>query len=75
MALNRAQNVVRATGMGGGYGRKQVVFDVNMKLDEGEIVAIVGHNGAGKTTTLATIFGLIPPMGGTIEYRNEDVNA
>ena len=66
-------NVVRASGLCGGYGRKQVVFDVDMKLDEGEIVAIVGHNGAGKTTTLATIFGMIPAFGGKIEYRGEDV--
>ncbi len=67
------KNVVRTTGMGGGYGRKQVVFDVDMKLDEGEIVAIVGHNGAGKTTTLSTIFGMIPAFSGKIEYLGQDV--
>jgi branched-chain amino acid transport system ATP-binding protein len=65
--------VVRLSKLGGGYGRKQVVFDVDMTLGEGEIVAIVGHNGAGKTTTLATIFGMIPAMNGKIEYRGEDV--
>jgi branched-chain amino acid transport system ATP-binding protein len=67
-------NVVRASGLCAGYGRKQVVFDVDLKLDEGEIVAIVGHNGAGKTTTLATIFGMIPAFGGTIEYLGQDVS-
>ncbi len=67
------KNVVRAAGLCAGYGRKQVVFDVDMKLDEGEIVAIVGHNGAGKTTTLATIFGMLPAFGGTVEYLGEDV--
>ena len=65
--------VVRTTGLGGGYGRKQVVFDVDLHVEEGEIVAIVGHNGAGKTTTLATIFGMIHAFGGKIEYRGENV--
>jgi branched-chain amino acid transport system ATP-binding protein len=55
-----------------GYGRKQVVFDVNLSVAEGEIVSIVGANGAGKTTTLRTIYGMLPALGGTITYRGEN---
>jgi len=55
-----------------GYGRKQVVFDVDLSIAEGEIVSIVGANGAGKTTTLRTIFGMLPALGGSITYRGED---
>jgi branched-chain amino acid transport system ATP-binding protein len=55
-----------------GYGRKQVVFDVDLHVGEGEIVSIVGANGAGKTTTLRTIYGMLPALGGTITYRGEN---
>jgi branched-chain amino acid transport system ATP-binding protein len=54
-----------------GYGRKHVVFDVDLHLGRGEIVAIVGHNGAGKTTTLKTVFGMLPPLDGSIVYDGE----
>ena len=55
-----------------GYGRKQVVFDVDLHVGKGEIVSIVGANGAGKTTTLRTIYGMLPALGGTITYRGEN---
>lgn len=65
--------LLRTEGLGGGYGRKQVVFDVNLRVAEGEIVAVIGHNGGGKTTTLKTIFGMLPAMSGTVTYRGADV--
>ena len=60
-------------GLCGGYGRKQVVFDVSIHVAVGEIVTILGHNGAGKTTTLKTIFGMLPAQGGRVTYGGEDV--
>jgi len=71
--LAGAKPMVAASGLCAGYGRKQVVFDVDLRVDEGEIVAIVGHNGAGKTTTLHTIFGMQPLQGGALTYLGEDV--
>lgn len=65
--------LLEAQGLCGGYGRKQVVFDVNLRVAEGEIVTIIGHNGAGKTTTLKTIFGMLPAQGGRIMYRGEEI--
>ena len=56
-----------------GYGRKQVVFDVDMHVAPGEIVGILGHNGSGKSTTIRTILGLQRPLGGRIEFNGEDV--
>ncbi len=66
-------SLVRMTDVCAGYGRKRVVFDLDMRVDEGEIVAIVGHNGAGKTTTLHTLFGMQGAQGGTITYAGENV--
>lgn len=65
--------ILEAIGIGGGYGRKQVIFDVTLKVGAGEVVAVLGHNGAGKTTTLKTLFGVLPPKGGRVLYRGEDI--
>jgi branched-chain amino acid transport system ATP-binding protein len=64
--------VVSVEKLQAGYGRKQVAFDVDLHVAEGEIVSIVGANGAGKTTTLKTIYGILPALGGTITYRGEN---
>jgi branched-chain amino acid transport system ATP-binding protein len=50
------------------YGRIQALWGVSVRVDEGEIVAMVGANGAGKTTLLNTIVGLLQPAAGTIEF-------
>jgi len=51
-----------------GYGRKRVVFDVDLHVRECEIVALFGHNGAGKTTTIKTLLGMQAPQGGAVRY-------
>ncbi len=56
-----------------GYGRRQVVFDVDLRVGEGEVVTILGHNGAGKTTILKAIFGLLKPFAGTVTFNSKDV--
>lgn len=48
-----------------------ILEGVDLELEEGEIVALLGRNGAGKTTTLKTILGLTPPSSGTVEFRGE----
>lgn len=56
------------------YGAVQALWHVNLKVDEGEIVAIVGSNGAGKTTTLRTISGFLHPTKGLINYYGERID-
>ena len=67
-----SETLVATQGLQAGYGRKQVVFDVDLSVGSGEIVALLGHNGAGKTTTLKTIFGMLPALGGRVTYLDED---
>ncbi len=55
-----------------GYGKKQVVAGVSLRLEAGQIVAIIGPNGAGKSTVLRTITGYVPPWAGSIRVRDRD---
>jgi branched-chain amino acid transport system ATP-binding protein len=56
-----------------GYKRNQVIHGLNLHVDRGERVALLGANGAGKSTILKTISGLLTPSTGTISFDGEDV--
>jgi branched-chain amino acid transport system ATP-binding protein len=56
-----------------GYGRKQVVFDVDLEVQPGEILGVLGHNGSGKSTTIRTILGINRVFGGRIMFDGKDV--
>jgi len=55
------------------YGPVQVLFNVDLELKEGEILALLGTNGAGKSTLLKAISGLVPAQRGAIFFDGEDV--
>ncbi|MDG1736334.1 MAG: LPS export ABC transporter ATP-binding protein [Paracoccaceae bacterium] len=55
------------------YRKKVVIRDVSMKLDRGEVVALLGPNGSGKTTCFYTIAGLVTPEGGHVMVDGTDV--
>jgi branched-chain amino acid transport system ATP-binding protein len=55
------------------YGKAHVLKKVSMKLEEGEIVTLIGANGAGKSTTLKTISGILHPASGSIELMGKRV--
>ncbi|MDR0490239.1 MAG: ABC transporter ATP-binding protein [Oscillospiraceae bacterium] len=57
-----------------GYGNLQVLWDINLKIEEGRLVALLGANGAGKTTLLNTITGLIKPISGGVTFKGERVD-
>ena len=56
-----------------GYGKKTVVDGVDLRLDRGEVLLILGHNGAGKTTLMRGIFGLIKPRAGRVLHDGADI--
>ena len=55
------------------YGELRALAEVSVRVEPGEIVALVGSNGAGKTTLLRSIAGLTRPRAGRIRWRNEDL--
>jgi len=55
------------------YGESHVLRGVDLAVERGENVALVGRNGVGKTTTLRSILGLTPPREGTVRVHGEDV--
>jgi lipopolysaccharide export system ATP-binding protein len=64
---------LRAVGLEKSYGRKKVVDSVSVRVEQGEIVGLLGRNGAGKTTTFSMILGLVPQDSGRIFLRDEDI--
>jgi branched-chain amino acid transport system ATP-binding protein len=68
-----SQRLIQAEGLCAGYGRVSAIVDVDLHLDEGEMIALLGANGAGKSTTLLTLAGAIRPTSGTINlFGNSD---
>ena len=54
-------------------GQYHILEGVDLSIEEGEIVALLGRNGAGKTTTLRSILGLTPPRTGSVEFRGDTI--
>ena len=55
------------------YGRIQALRDVSLRVEEGEVVTIIGANGAGKSTTLMTICGIVRATSGDVRYAGESI--
>ena len=50
------------------YGHLQILWDVSLAVEKGEVVAVLGPNGAGKSTLLKSLMGLVPPLSGQISF-------
>ncbi|MBS3651258.1 ABC transporter ATP-binding protein [Pseudaminobacter sp. 19-2017] len=55
------------------YGASQALFGVDLDVEEGEVVALMGRNGMGKTTTIRSIYGLTPARAGSITFAGLDI--
>ena len=64
----------QAKALNAGYGRVQVLWDVDLDVGDNEIVALVGPNGAGKTTLLRALSGMVEVRSGTVSFRGETVH-
>ncbi|WP_042250049.1 ABC transporter ATP-binding protein [Paracoccus sp. PAMC 22219] len=60
-------------GLQAGYGEAQVLHDIHLSVEAGQVVTLLGRNGMGKTTTISTIFGLLPARGGRVSVDGHDL--
>ena len=65
--------LLEVRGLRSGYERIPVVFGIDLDVEEGEVVALLGANGAGKTTTLRAISGMVPVLSGTVVFAGTPV--
>lgn len=65
--------MLQLSGVNTFYGPSQVLHDVSIQVNRGEIVCLLGANAAGKTTTMKTIFGLVRPRSGSIRFEGDPI--
>ena len=65
--------MLKISDVSAGYGDLKVLQGLNLHVDEGEVVALVGSNGVGKTTTLRVISGIVAPTNGKVEWYDQDI--
>ena len=63
--------MLTVTGLSSGYGKVQILNNVNLDITEGEIVSVIGRNGVGKSTFCKTVIGILPTMKGQIIFDGD----
>jgi branched-chain amino acid transport system ATP-binding protein len=66
-------SMLEVSQLSAGYGRGQVLWDVDLTVGANEVVALVGPNGAGKSTLLRALSGMIPVRSGTVTFRGREL--
>jgi ABC-type branched-subunit amino acid transport system ATPase component len=66
-------SLLSARGLTGGYGRIDILHDISIEVEAGEIVALIGPNGAGKSTVLKTMVAFLRPRAGRVAFNGEDI--
>src|SRR5690554_5166733 len=67
--------LLKVEGLESGYGPIRVLHGTSMRVDEGEVVAVLGANGAGKSTLMKSVVGLIRPTAGCIAFRGKAIQS
>lgn len=65
---------LEANGLSGGYGGVDIIHDVSLSIDQGQIAVIVGPNGAGKSTAMKALFGMIKLSSGYVYFEGNDIS-
>ena len=66
--------LLQASGLCAWYGAAQILFDVDLQVRKGEVVALMGRNGAGKSTTLKTLIGMVEKRRGSVHFMGYDLS-
>src|SRR5262249_56586649 len=70
-----SEPILAVQGLSAWYGAAQILFDLDLDVGRGEVVALMGRNGAGKSTTLKTIMGLVGRRRGQVHFHGRDISA
>ena len=66
--------LLEASGLCAWYGAAQILFDVDLQVRQGEVVALMGRNGAGKSTTLKALIGMVEKRRGAVHFMGHDLS-
>ena len=66
-------SLLEVNGLNSYYGDSHILFDVSLRVERNEVVALLGRNGAGKSTTLKSLMGVVTPRAGTVIFDGTDV--
>ena len=66
-------SLLEVEGLNSYYGDSHILFDVSLKVERNEVVALLGRNGAGKSTTLKSLMGVVTPRTGRVMFDGKDV--
>jgi branched-chain amino acid transport system ATP-binding protein len=66
-------SLLEVNGLNSYYGDSHILFDVSMRVERNEVVALLGRNGAGKSTTLKSLMGVVTPRAGSVVFDGIDV--
>lgn len=69
-----APALLQARGLAAWYGAAQILYDIDLDVKRGEVVALMGRNGAGKSTTLKALMGMLAKRRGHIEFLGQDIS-
>jgi branched-chain amino acid transport system ATP-binding protein len=67
------KSMLKVSGLNAFYGRAQILYDVELEVGRGEVVALMGRNGAGKSTTMKALMGMLPSRQGVIHFCGHDI--
>jgi len=66
-------SLLEVNGLNSHYGDSHILFDVSMRVEKNEVVALLGRNGAGKSTTLKSLMGVVAPTSGAVRLDGEEL--
>src|SRR4051812_12363418 len=66
-------SLLEVSGLNTYYGDSHILFDVAMRVERNEVVALLGRNGAGKSTTLKSLMGVVTPRSGSVKLEGEEL--
>jgi branched-chain amino acid transport system ATP-binding protein len=66
-------SLLEVNGLNTYYGDSHILFDVSLRVESNEVVALIGRNGAGKSTTLKSLMGVVAPRSGSVRFDGQEI--